>query len=44
MENRAFVQEVAETLRPQLPEPQQFGMDQASEKGASSWQTALPIQ
>ena len=43
-DNRVCAQEEAETLRPQLPKPQQFGMDQVSEKGASSWLTALPIQ
>ena len=42
--NRASAQEQAKALRPQLPKSQQFGMDQASEKGASSWLTALPIQ
>ena len=42
-DNRVCRQEEVETQRPQLPKPQQFGMDQASEKGASSWLTALPI-
>ena len=43
-DNWVCVQEEAETLRPQLPKPKQFGMDQASEKGACSWLTVLPIQ
>ena len=42
--NRASAQEQAKAVRAQLPKSQQFGMDQASEKGASSWLTALPIQ
>jgi len=42
--NRAAVWEEAEALRPHLPRPQQFRMDQASKKGASIWLTALPIQ
>ena len=42
--NRTAAQEEAEALRPRLPKSQQFGMDQASEKGASCWLTTLPIQ
>ncbi|MDA8002745.1 MAG: hypothetical protein MPL62_15800, partial [Alphaproteobacteria bacterium] len=42
--NRAAAQEEADVLRPRLPRSQQFGMDQAREKGASCWLTALLIQ
>ena len=42
--NQASAQEEAKALRSQLPKSQQFRMDQASDKGASSWLTALPIQ
>ena len=42
--NQVCASAEAETLRPQRTKPQQFGMDQASEKGISSWLMALPIQ
>ena len=42
--NQTAAQEEAKALRPRLPKSQQFGMDQASEKGTSCWLTTLPIQ
>ena len=42
-QQRSNIAKEADALKPMLPKAKQMAMDQASEKGASSWLTAIPL-